>query len=400
VAHPGQSKATRKGQYLFLNGRWIQDRSLQHALSEAYRGLLMVGRQPIAFLFLEAPAEDVDVNVHPTKCEVRFRDPQRFYRLLLSTLRTKFLTLDLHSALNVPRSGALMGDKPAVDPERQLQAQQELVTWAKEQLANWQPKDDLSDLEAKLAACEVEESWSPLATPRQDPTPLRPAPALAETSGPQHSGSAGPIVHATTPSAATRPVSASAELRAMQVHDCYLVVETGDGLTVIDQHALHERILYEHLRRRVLAGSVEVQKLLMPVTVELTAREAGLLLDRADVLAELGLSVAPFGGQTVALEAYPTLLARADPADLLRSIVEHLETSSQEIGRHDLLDGLLHMMACKAAIKAGQRLAPEEIATLIAQRHLVDDHHHCPHGRPTALTLSRAELDRQFGRLG
>ena len=186
----------------------------------------------------------------------------------------------------------------------------------------------------------------------------------------------------------------------MQVHDCYLVVETGEGLTVIDQHALHERILYEHFRRRVLAGGVEVQKLLIPVTIELSQREAGLLLDQTEVLAELGLHVESFGGCTVAVTGYPTLLAKADPAELLRAVVEHLEGTGTSAGRRDLLDSLLHMMACKAAIKAGHRLSPEEIESLLAQRHLVDDHHHCPHGRPTALTLSRADLDRQFGRLG
>jgi DNA mismatch repair protein MutL len=186
----------------------------------------------------------------------------------------------------------------------------------------------------------------------------------------------------------------------MQVHDCYLVVETGEGLTVIDQHALHERILYEHFRRRVLANQVEVQRLLMPVPIELAAREAGLVLDQADVLAELGLMVEPFGGQTVAVTGYPTLLAKADPAELLKAVVEHLDSTGQQATRRDLTDSLLHMMACKAAIKAGHRLSPEEIESLLAQRHLVDDAHHCPHGRPTALTLSRADLDRQFGRLG
>jgi DNA mismatch repair protein MutL len=186
----------------------------------------------------------------------------------------------------------------------------------------------------------------------------------------------------------------------MQVHDCYLVVETGEGLTVIDQHALHERILYEHFRHRVLANQVEVQRLLMPVPMELSAREAGLVLDQADVLAELGLLVEPFGGQTVAITGYPTLLAKADPAELLKAVVEHLDSTGQQATRRDLIDSLLHMMACKAAIKSGHRLSPEEIESLLAQRHLVDDAHHCPHGRPTALTLTRADLDRQFGRLG
>ena len=186
----------------------------------------------------------------------------------------------------------------------------------------------------------------------------------------------------------------------MQVHDCYLVIETTQGLTVIDQHALHERIMYEHLRRRVLAGGVEVQRLLMPIPVELSPREAGLLIDQQDLLRELGLQVEEFGGSTVAVTGYPVLTRKTDPVELVKGVVEQLEQTDGKLSRRDLLDSLLHMMACKAAIKAGQRLSPEEIETLLAQRHLVDDAHHCPHGRPTALTLSRQELDRQFGRLG
>ena len=186
----------------------------------------------------------------------------------------------------------------------------------------------------------------------------------------------------------------------MQVHDCYLVVETTQGVTVIDQHALHERILYERLRNRVLDGSVEVQRLLVPLTMELSAREAAVLEEHDDVLRELGLPVEQFGGTTVAITGLPTMLHRASPEDLLKGVVELLEEHGKNTSRRDVLDSLLHMMSCKAAIKAGQRLKPEEITALLAQRDLVDDAHHCPHGRPTALTLSREALDRQFGRLG
>jgi len=204
----------------------------------------------------------------------------------------------------------------------------------------------------------------------------------------------------TTAVAQSHPASPQAEVRAMQVHDCYLVVETGAGLTVIDQHALHERILYEHLRRRVLAGGIETQRLLMPIPAELSPREAALLLDHRDLLAELGLTIEEFGGSTLVITGYPLLTRKADPIELLKSVSDQIEQTGGRIDRRDLLDALLHMLACKAAIKAGQRLSPEEIEALLAQRHLVDDAHHCPHGRPTALTLSVQDLDRQFGRLG
>ena len=186
----------------------------------------------------------------------------------------------------------------------------------------------------------------------------------------------------------------------MQIHDCYLVVETDEGLTVIDQHALHERILYEQLRRRVLDGAVESQRMLVPEAVEMTPGEATLLREHRELLDQLGFGVEEFGGSTVLLSAYPAMLAKADHAQLLRDLVAQLGQAGQKPTRRDVLDALLHMMSCKAAVKAGQRLTPEEMESLLAHRHLTDDSHHCPHGRPTALVLSRAELDRQFGRLG
>jgi len=134
--------------------------------------------------------------------------------------------------------------------------------------------------------------------------------------------------------------------------------------------------------------------------MQLTAREANTLLDQAELLEELGLHIQDFGGNAIALTAYPTLMAKADPETLLKDLVDLIENSGRKVERRDLLDKMLHMMSCKAAIKAGQRLSPEEMEALLTQRHLCDDAHHCPHGRPTALNLTKDELDRQFGRLG
>lgn len=403
VAHPSQNKSTRKGQYLYLNGRWIQDRSLQHALGEAYRGLVMVGRYPVAFLFLELNPEIVDVNVHPTKSEVRFQDSQVLYRLLLSTLRNKFLSMDLDSQLHVARTGNRdhQGGSTGLSSDPK-ELQQELANWTKTRLEE-------SKLQQQRGAGTLFEAVSRLAGPAPS--------SAADDSSNSDSATAADVLPPSpdleAPSPTGRPVgafpsaegiahpaSAAAEIRAMQVHDCYLVVETTDGITVIDQHALHERIMYEQLRRRILGGGIEVQKLLIPITVELSSREAQTLLDQQELLAELGLQIQEFGGSTIALTGYPTLLAKADPKTLLRDVVDLIETSGRKLERRDLIDELLHMMSCKAAIKAGQRLSFEEMEALLAQRHLCDDHHHCPHGRPTALKLSRDELDRQFGRLG
>jgi len=190
------------------------------------------------------------------------------------------------------------------------------------------------------------------------------------------------------------------EMRAMQIRDTYIVVETAEGLTLIDQHALHERIVYEYLRPRVLNNAVESQRMLVPEPVELTPKETALLLEYAELLGQLGFGVREFGRQTVLVDRYPVMLAKANLAQLVRDLAEQLEQPEKQPDRRDLLDSLLHMMSCKAAIKAGDRLSPEEIDSLLAQRHLIDDAHHCPHGRPTALVLTENELERQFGRLG
>jgi DNA mismatch repair protein MutL len=184
----------------------------------------------------------------------------------------------------------------------------------------------------------------------------------------------------------------------MQIHNRYLITENGDGLVVIDQHALHERILYEQLKRRILAGPLESQRLLVPEPVDLSAAEAALALEHAETLEQLGLEVQPFGGDTVLVLSQPVLLARHKVRDLLREVLEKVQAGGRSPERRDLLDELLHMMSCKAAVKAGDRLAAAEIQALLRQRHLVEDAHHCPHGRPTALFFTREELDRQFKR--
>ena len=170
-------------------------------------------------------------------------------------------------------------------------------------------------------------------------------------------------------------------------------------MMVIDQHALHERILYEELRVRVEQGKVEAQRLLVPEPVELTSDEAAAIVEQREVLAQLGLELEPFGGDTVLVLSVPAML-KTLPADrLLRDLAEHLRTKPFPPTRDALLADLLHMVACKAAIKAGQRLTPEEVSALLDRRHLVADAHHCPHGRPTALVFTKSELERQFGRI-
>ena len=454
VGEPSLNRSTRKDQYLFLNGRWIQDRSLQHALGEAYRGLLMVGRYPVSFLFLELPPAMVDVNVHPTKSEVRFQDSQILYRQLLKTLRDKFLTLEFRSNIEVSGAGRaaaneLQFDKPVALPK----PQRELDIWASQATLNQPPRvgdfarpsggpdpglrssvNDRSVFsnQSVIAALAVEphqrrdamNSAAPVDEPEPVESQVGPVEAHLPTehlpctesltpdtlSSQEWSSSDETVVTLSPLSMATSAVgalpediavqSSAGEFRAIQIHDCYIVVASDAGLEVIDQHALHERILYEHLRNRILAGGVERQRLLIPDTIECTATECVALLESLDLLKEIGFELQEFGGVTILLMSHPTLIPRGNLVRIVKDFAEQLVQNDGKMTRRDLLDHMLHTMACKAAIKSGHRLTPEEMQELLRQRHLVDDSHHCPHGRPTSLTLSRGTLDQQFGRLG
>ncbi|MGE0609521.1 MAG: DNA mismatch repair endonuclease MutL [Pirellulales bacterium] len=384
VAPPSHNRSHPRMQYFFLNGRHIRDRALQHALGEAYRGLLMTGRYPVAFLGFRLPADSVDVNVHPTKLEVRFQDGGRVYSQLLGTLRTRFLSTDLNSKLQ-PAPDAAAGSSPAAaahDPGHTAQLRQELVNWAQGQVESWQTAGQANQPENPIDGAVLE---------ARTPLQLNPLPADWHTQP-----AAIPPAPRTASPAAPNPMRS---YPALQVHDRYLIAENDAGIEVIDQHALHERILYEQLRAKVAAGVVERQALLVPEPVDLSPAECAAALEHKPLLAQLGIGIEAFGGDTILVQSYPAMLANFSPAEVLRSAIDNVLAGGRAPDTRDLLDELLHMVACKAAIKAGDRLSPAEVAALLAQRHLVENTHHCPHGRPTSLVFTRAELDKQFGRI-
>jgi DNA mismatch repair protein MutL len=356
VADPSCERAGAGMQYWYVNGRWVRDRGLSQALQDAYRGLLMTGRHAVAFLFLELPPDAVDVNVHPTKAEIRFRDRDTVQELVRQAVRDRLRAADLTARLQ-PRS-ATASPKPS-PPQAAL----------------------IPELETA----------APPPTPAAVPEPaatVLPAPGAERRTSP-------PPQPAPPPTAEKRP----GRLKALQAHDLYLVAEVPEGILIIDQHALHERILFAQLKRRLQAGTLERQRLLLPESVTVTARQAALVLEHRQALAELGLEVEDFGGNTVLVTTYPALLGRkAAPATILRAVVDYLAERGQPPAREQFFNDLLALMACHAAVRAGDRLTADEIAALLAQRPLAEDAHHCPHGRPTSLLLSRRDLDREFRR--
>jgi DNA mismatch repair protein MutL len=409
IADPACERGHARMQYLFLNGRWIRDRSLGHALQEGYRGLLMTGRYAVAFLFLDMPPDLVDVNVHPTKAEVRFRDPQALHHLIHSAVRDRLRRENLTARLQMPFTpGGTPGADAPGSPTLPLPAAREPEPWT-------------------LTPPPAPDRPLPfLATPPELPQPqTRPAPAPilpppVRSVPPPRTPGAAPGADApgspaaplpAVPPAATQDVPAPPPFpgpanlpavppsKVLQLYDSYLVLETEQGMLVIDQHALHERILFEQFQRRLREGTLEVQRLLIPEPVELTAEQAARVLEQRAALAELGLGVEEFGGGTVLVTNYPLLLGRRSPEALLKAVVDHLLSKERVPSKEVLFNDLLSLMACHSAVRAGDRLTPEEMQALVEQRHLADDTHHCPHGRPTALLFSRQELERQFRRV-
>jgi DNA mismatch repair protein MutL len=352
VADPSFDRGTAKMQYIFLNGRWIRDRSLGHAIQEAYRGLLMTGRYAVVFLFLTMPADWVDVNVHPTKTEVRFRDGSALYNLVLQTIRRRLNAANLTPRLQVP---------PRMP---------------------WQ---------AIPSGGQAMAGGTPVAI-------LPPPPAAPPQAAPQMQPSSATVANGTTPEPQIL-LPRQTEVRAIQLYSAYLVLETVDGMLVIDQHALHERILFDELQDRIRAGTLEVQELLVPETVQLTAEQAARALEHREALAKLGLGLHDFGGGAVLVTSYPALLGKRSPQAILKAVVDHLAARDRAPTREQLFNELLSLMACHSAVRSGDPLTQEQIAALVARRDLANDPHHCPHGRPTSLLFSRHDLDRQFRRI-
>jgi len=391
AAPPVQSRATAQWQYVYVNGRYVRDRFIQHAIKEAYRGLMEPNRHGVVFLFITLDPRDVDVNVHPTKIEVRWADSNLIHSQVLSALRETFQRCDLAPRLRTQQP------PPPLSEAEQDRVRRELA----EVLKATTPVDParVASAPAAVSHGSVSRAFAPtsgvdLADHERVWRSLygRPGPVSEDRDAAQTpSHSPAEVVSAATGGASPRP-------RAVQMHNLYLVAETDEGIVIVDQHALHERVMYEQLRARIAVGSLESQRLLLPETLRVTPDQAALIEAHANLFELLGIEITPFGRDAVAVHAFPALLKDTDVPSFLRDLLDRLAQqpagSSTEVVIHKVLD----MMACKAAVKAGDALSDSEIDSLMRQRHLIENSSSCPHGRPTMLRLTKADLNRQFKR--
>ncbi|MFA4894111.1 DNA mismatch repair endonuclease MutL [Brevundimonas sp.] len=372
---PTYSRGNAGHQYLFVNGRPVKDRLLQGALRGAYADFLARDRHPAAVLFLEIDPLYVDVNVHPAKAEVRFRDPALVRGLIVGALRHALAGAG-HRASTTVAADALAGFRPhagaAFSPSApSAQGWSGWQGWAAPASAHAQVIPGLNDRSARVE------------------------------SGP---GDDGELRYGIAENSTT-PESYSEDLRdyplgaaRAQLHGTYIVAQTRDGLVVVDQHAAHERLVYERMKVQMARGAVTRQALLTPEVVELDPAEAERVSARVDELAELGLIVEPFGAGAVLVRETPALLGDTDVQGLIRDIADDLAEHGAALALSERLGEVCGTMACHGSVRAGRVLSGPEMNALLREMEVTPHSGQCNHGRPTYVELKLADLEKLFGR--
>jgi len=357
---PTYNRGNAAHQYLFVNGRPVRDRLLQGALRGAYADFLARDRHPLVALYLELDPTLVDVNVHPAKAEVRFRDPALVRGLIVSGLRHSLAGAG-HRAATTLASSALSGFTPGYGYVPPPQAQ----GFSAYQMGGWQP----------------------VSAPA-----LQSIPGLSEVSA-----RAEPMGFA-EPQPVQDPVDFPLGAARAQIHETYIVAQTRDGMIVVDQHAAHERLVYETMKAQMAEGGVARQVLLLPEVVELDPAEAERVAARAEELAALGLMVEAFGPGAILVRETPAMLGQTDVAGLIRDIADDLSETGQTLALKERLEEVCSTMACHGSVRAGRRLTAPEMNALLRQMEVTPHSGQCNHGRPTYVELKLADIERLFGR--
>jgi len=368
IGPPSMDRANRRYISLFANRRWVHNRSLSYAVEQAYHGFMAERRYPTAVLNVSVPPEEVDVNTHPSKAEIRFKREGRVFGAVQRAVRG---TLARHAPVPEvsPRGASAVefspGDVRPQDPS-----------------AFWPANPFRSGGGAGAAAAPG--AWAP-------PPPTRGVGAPHAMIEPDPSRAASP-----PPSAPLTPKDALPILRVLgQVRNAYIVAEGPDGMYLIDQHAAHERVMFERVKARAAAGAPDVQSLLEPVVAELDAAKMELATRQADTLADMGFRLEAFGASSVIVRGVPALLKESDQSRTLQDVLDMMEEGG---GFETWEDRAAYSIACHSAIRAGKTLSMEEMQELARQLEACDHPSACPHGRPTMIHMSAGQLEREFHR--
>ncbi|MHA1528648.1 MAG: DNA mismatch repair endonuclease MutL [Alphaproteobacteria bacterium] len=353
---PTLSRGAAVAQHFFVNGRPVRDKLLTGALRGAYADFLPRGRHPVAALFVDCAPERVDVNVHPAKAEVRFREPGVVRGLVVSALRHALAEAGHRAATTVSTEalGAFRPESPAGSRQSQV----------------WRPSPGqigrALEAQAPLGGGFAESGWS----------------------GRVEEPEADDVGAEDLPLGVARA----------QVHQNYIIAQTTQGMVIVDQHAAHERLVYERLKRQIAEHGVKRQGLLTPEVVDLGPEAAARVLERAEELAELGLIVEPFGGGAVAVREVPAVLGQADPAGLVRDVADELADLGDSESLKARIEAILSRIACHGSVRSGRRLTGGEMNALLREMEATPHSGQCNHGRPTYVSLTLAQIEKLFGR--
>ena len=358
AALPTYSRGSSVQQFVFVNGRPVLDRQLYGALRAAYFDFLSRDRHPAAVLNLIVDPQRVDVNVHPAKSEVRFREPEAVRALIITALRSA-LTGAGHRASSTVADATLS----AMRPEPMAAARQ------------YQMDRPSQSSFARAFAFQAPEGF-------------------AEASGGFGQAPSARVEPSTALDDETHPLGAA---RA-QVHENYIIAQTATGMVIVDQHAAHERLVYERLKRQMAEAGITAQALLIPEIVELSPADAALILLHAPDLARLGLAIEPFGGGAVAVREMPAVLGNAPAAALLRDVLDELSDLGQSQLVQSRIEAILSRMACHGSMRSGRHMRAEEMNALLREMEVTPHSGQCNHGRPTYVELKLSDIERLFGR--
>ena len=377
LGRAGVSRSTRQQQIIFLNGRPIENPTISHALREGYHTALMKGQHPVTFLSIEMDPAAVDVNVHPAKREVRFRDPSLVREVIVEVTRR------------------------VVESDR--------ASWSRTFAAPARPQpvqDNTLPLIPPTEQFALRRDWSHFSAPAEAPAaaPVRDA---SETLPLSQTNAAQPLPAEAAPSLPSAPSATAPAPQARPAQDfkfigvlgrLYILMENAGGLVLVDQHAAHERILFEEMRRRMEGQGVPTQRLLLPITLQVAPRDAGWLSENLDALARTGIGLEPFGAGTFKIDALPQFLSATEPSQLLRDIIDELRDTSQQTSKLRLGEDMIAKTVCRHAVKANDILREPECLRLVQDLIACELPYCCPHGRPTMIQLSYLELEKKFGR--
>ncbi len=419
IGTPSLARATAKAQHVFLNGRTIRDKTVQHAIREAYRGLIEPGRHPTAVLMIEMDPGAVDVNVHPAKTEVRFRDQSLVHGTVLRAIRDRLAQADLTPRVGAHTSGGAFSGERAILPSGGTSG------WGGAAgRSEWKPpRESPADSQKRLSAFvdyfqrpaagearpQERLSFQTLRDSLNEELSRDDAAQTPNVSDPLSAdavvddGAAG-VGSVGEPLLDTRPAE-----RVLQVHNSYVVTQDEEGLVIVDQHALHERVMFEYLLTRVTRGGedgseerrLESQRLLVPIVVQATPRIVERLDDFRPLFDRIGVDAAALSPASIGVSAFPTFLfdRGVEPGEFLSDLFEKADADGFVPTGEEALHEVLDMMACKAAIKAGNRLTDDQVRDLVKLRDAVGRSSNCPHGRPTTIKLTVKDLEKLFGRV-